>query len=114
MTLVKVFRTFSAARHELPRLLPLLRDARVPLRAKVIAGLAAAFIISPLNILGDIPLLGFFDDAALLLFVVHQFVRYAEGLIATAGPDVKAGAAGMRDVTRAPRDAGGGAAMLSR
>ncbi len=82
MCLVKILRTFSAARRELPRLLPLYRDARVPVWAKVAAVAAAIFIISPLNILGDIPLLGFFDDAALLAFVVHYFVRFAEGRIA--------------------------------
>lgn len=81
---MKIFRTFSAARKELPRLLPLLRDSRVPMGAKIAAGLGAAFIISPLNILGDIPLLGFLDDAALLLFLTHWFVRYAESHLATA------------------------------
>ncbi|GAC1304850.1 MAG: hypothetical protein NVSMB21_05820 [Vulcanimicrobiaceae bacterium] len=79
---MKLFRTFSAARHELPRVLPLLRDTRVPTWAKLAAVGAAAFVISPLNILGDIPLLGFFDDAALLAFVIHYFVRFAEGRIA--------------------------------
>ncbi|GAC1545491.1 MAG: hypothetical protein NVS3B16_14940 [Vulcanimicrobiaceae bacterium] len=72
----------SAARHELPRVLPLYRDARVPLAAKIAALAAAAFNISPLNILGESPLLGFFDDAALLAFVIHYFVRFAEGRIA--------------------------------
>ena len=33
--------------------------------------------------LGDLPLLGFFDDAALLLFVAHTFVRFAEDRIAS-------------------------------
>lgn len=79
---MKIFRTFSAARHELPRLLPLYRDARVPTWAKIAAIAAALFIVSPLNLLGDIPLLGFFDDAALLAFVIHYFVRFAEGQIA--------------------------------
>lgn len=79
---MKIFRTLSAARHELPRVLPLFRNARVPLAAKIGAVVAALFIISPLNIFGDIPLLGFFDDAALLAFVVHYFVKFAEGQIA--------------------------------
>ena len=78
---MKIFRTFNAARHELPRLLPLYRDARVPTWAKVAAVAAAVVIVSPLNVLGDIPLLGFFDDAALLAFVIHYFVRFAEGRI---------------------------------
>ncbi len=80
---MKIFRTLSSARHELPRVLPLFRDARVPLSAKIGAVAAAIFILSPLNIFGDIPLLGFFDDAALLAFVVHYFVKFAEGRIAS-------------------------------
>jgi uncharacterized membrane protein YkvA (DUF1232 family) len=68
----------AAMRHELPRVVPLFRDARVPLWAKVLAIVAAVFVVSPLNFLGDIPLLGFFDDGAMLLFVVHLFVKFAE------------------------------------
>lgn len=88
---MKIFRTLSAARRELPRVIPLYRDARVPLWAKIAAIAAALLVVSPLNILGDIPLLGFFDDAALLAFVVHYFVRFAEGRIANAFvvPNVK-------------------------
>lgn len=88
---MKIFRTLSAARRELPRVLPLYRNAAVPLWAKIAAIAAALVIISPLNILGDIPLLGFFDDAALLAFVVHYFVRFAEGRIADSfvAPTVK-------------------------
>ncbi len=86
---MKIFRTLSAARYELPRVLPLMRDARVPRGAKIAAILAAVFIISPLNILGDIPLLGFFDDTALLLFVVHTFVRFAQERADAAMPPMK-------------------------
>lgn len=80
---MNLFQTLSAARRELPRVLPLYRDARVPLWGKVAAVAAAIFIVSPLNILGDIPLLGFLDDAALIAFVVHYFVRFAESRIAS-------------------------------
>ena len=79
---MKIFRTLSAARRELPRVLPLFRDSRVPTWAKVAAVIATIFIVSPLNILGDIPLLGFFDDAVFLGVVVHFFVRFAENQIA--------------------------------
>jgi uncharacterized membrane protein YkvA (DUF1232 family) len=65
-------------RTELPRLLPLFRDGRVPLWSKILAGLAAALVISPLDLFGDIPLLGLVDDAALLLLIVHLFVAFAE------------------------------------
>jgi uncharacterized membrane protein YkvA (DUF1232 family) len=78
MAFVKLFRTIASVRHEIPRIVPLFRDARVPTWAKVAAALAAVLIVSPLNLLGDIPLLGFFDDGALLLFVVHLFVSFAE------------------------------------
>jgi len=45
---------------------------------KAAAVLAALLIISPLNILGDIPFLGFLDDAALLGLLVHFFVSFAQ------------------------------------
>jgi uncharacterized membrane protein YkvA (DUF1232 family) len=75
---VKLLRTLSAARRELPRVLPLMRDSRVPAWAKAVALAAAALILSPLDLLGDIPVLGLVDDVALLLFVIHLFVSFAE------------------------------------
>jgi len=75
---VRLLRILSAARRELPRVLPLVGDPRVPTWAKVAAGLAALLIVSPLNVLGDIPLIGLVDDVALLLFVIHTFVRFGE------------------------------------
>ena len=102
---MNVFKTISTARRELPRVLPLLRDGRIPLRMKIAAGLAALFIISPLNILGDIPLLGFLDDAALLLFLAHWFVSYGERTLATST---------MRDVSPGARAPRLGESMLTR
>jgi uncharacterized membrane protein YkvA (DUF1232 family) len=75
---VKPFRLVYLMRSELPRLLPLVRDGRVPLWSKIIAGLAAALVISPIDLFGDIPVLGLVDDAALLLLIVHLFVAFAE------------------------------------
>jgi uncharacterized membrane protein YkvA (DUF1232 family) len=75
---VKIIRLLTAAAAEIPRLVPLMRDVRVPLWAKLATAAAALFIVSPLNVLGDIPLLGLVDDGTLLLFVLHLFVRYAE------------------------------------
>jgi uncharacterized membrane protein YkvA (DUF1232 family) len=75
---VKLLAMFNAVRHKLPRVIPLMRDDRVPLWAKFLAILAAVLIVSPIDLLGDIPVLGLFDDAALLLFVVHLFVTFAE------------------------------------
>ena len=52
-----------------------LLDARVPRRLKFIALAAVLFVISPLNLLGDIPLLGIVDDSALLGLVLVWFTR---------------------------------------
>ncbi|HVA33414.1 MAG TPA: hypothetical protein VNG31_04655, partial [Candidatus Baltobacteraceae bacterium] len=53
----------------------------VQLHLKLIAGALALLILSPLNLLGDIPLLGLFDDVALLALLAGWFTgaasRYA-------------------------------------
>jgi uncharacterized membrane protein YkvA (DUF1232 family) len=54
-----------------------MRHQSVPLHLKVIAGVLALLIISPLNILGDIPFLGLFDDVALLGLLAGWFVGMA-------------------------------------
>ncbi len=68
----------NAARREVPRVMPLMRDARVPLWAKLAAGAAAALVVSPIDLLGDIPVIGLVDDVALLVLVTHVFVGFAE------------------------------------
>ena len=55
----------------------LAHDGRVPTRLKILAALGLLLILSPLNFLGDIPLLGFFDDAALIGLLLSWFVRVA-------------------------------------
>jgi len=75
---VRLFRVFATAQRALPRILPLARDARVPLWFKAGALCAALLIISPLDIFGDIPVLGFLDDAVLLALLVNAFVMFAE------------------------------------
>jgi uncharacterized membrane protein YkvA (DUF1232 family) len=52
-----------------------LMDPRVPGRLKLIAVAAALFILSPLNILGDLPVLGIVDDIGLLALVLTWFTR---------------------------------------
>jgi uncharacterized membrane protein YkvA (DUF1232 family) len=56
----------------------LLGDLRVPLRVKVAALVVALLILSPLNVFGDIPMLGVADDVALLGLLVNWFVRSAD------------------------------------
>ncbi len=79
---MNILRMLSTAVSEVPRILPLVKDERVPLWSKVLLGAIALLVISPLNLLGDIPGLGFIDDATLLLFVVHVFVNFAEKRLA--------------------------------
>lgn len=54
-----------------------MRDQRVPTGLKAITGILALLIISPLDIFGDIPVLGLFDDAVLLTFLCMLFVWLA-------------------------------------
>jgi uncharacterized membrane protein YkvA (DUF1232 family) len=68
----------SAVVAKIPRLFPLMRDARVPLWSKILVVLLAALVLSPFDLLSDVPVLGVIDDATLLLFIVNVFVNYAE------------------------------------
>jgi uncharacterized membrane protein YkvA (DUF1232 family) len=74
MALPRLF--FSAARN-FRRVLPLMRDERVPAQLKVLTVFIGLLIISPLDIFGDIPVLGLFDDAVLLTFLCAAFVWLA-------------------------------------
>ena len=54
----------------------LLRDPRVPMPLKVIPGLAAAYLLSPIDFIPDIiPGLGQLDDLAVLVFSLELFIR---------------------------------------
>jgi uncharacterized membrane protein YkvA (DUF1232 family) len=61
-----------------------MRHPDVPMHLKIVAAAAALVILSPFNILGDIPFLGIFDDVALLGLLAGWFVtaagRYANEL----------------------------------
>ena len=78
---MRLIRIFTTARRALPRILPLFRDARVPFWLKAGAVALALLIVSPVDIFGDIPILGFFDDAVLLALALNAFVRFAEGFV---------------------------------
>ncbi len=66
-------------------------DRRVPARLKWIALAAAVLVISPLDLLGDIPLLGVVDDGALLVLLLVWFTRASGPYVNTidAAPIVK-------------------------
>lgn len=79
-----LFRLLLTSRRTALRAYALVRDVRVPLRLKLLALAGALFILSPLNILGDIPILGLLDDAALLALLLGWFVRAADRQAAAA------------------------------
>ncbi|HXV70251.1 MAG TPA: YkvA family protein [Acidimicrobiia bacterium] len=60
----------------------LLKDPRVPRRAKITLGLAAAYVMSPIDLIPEvIPVLGWADDVILVMFAL-------DSLIDRAGPDI--------------------------
>ncbi|HEV3154311.1 MAG TPA: DUF1232 domain-containing protein [Candidatus Baltobacteraceae bacterium] len=67
-----------AAYRNFRRVLPLLRDERVPLGLKVGTCIMGLLIVSPLDVFGDIPVLGLLDDAVLLTLLAAAFVLLAE------------------------------------
>lgn len=71
--LLRLFR----ARAGFLRVLPLMRDARVSTSLKLGAAAAALVIVSPVNLLGDIPIVGLLDDAVLLGLLATLFVKLA-------------------------------------
>ena len=73
MRLLRIYRI----RRNLLDAFRMFRDPRVPLHLKLIAVALALLILSPLNILGDIPLLGLIDDVALLSLLSGWFVGAA-------------------------------------
>jgi uncharacterized membrane protein YkvA (DUF1232 family) len=75
---VKLLSMISAVVAKIPRLFPLMRDARVPLWSKILVVLLGALVLSPFDLLSDVPVLGVIDDATLLLFIVNVFVNFAE------------------------------------
>lgn len=72
--------------YALPNLAKLLsrlaRDPRVPARSKTFAGVMAAYVLSPIDLIPDfVPVIGKTDDALLAAFTINH-------LIQTAGYDV--------------------------
>ena len=58
-----------------------MRDARVPQWLKAGTVVGALVIISPLDLFGDIPILGILDDATLLAILVTVFVNIATKML---------------------------------
>jgi uncharacterized membrane protein YkvA (DUF1232 family) len=53
----------------------LIRDPRVPKKAKIVPFLAVGYLISPFDIISFVPIIGQMDDLAILLLSLHWFVR---------------------------------------
>ena len=74
---MRIFRLLYAAKSAIFRTGPLMRDERVPLALKAVAVVLAIAVISPIDLLGDIPVLGALDDVALLTLLCMWFVNVA-------------------------------------
>ena len=74
---MRILRTLFLARRNIGRIFPLMRDERVPASLKAIAVVLAILVFTPVNILGYIPIVGFLDDAALLMMISSWFVDAA-------------------------------------
>lgn len=70
-------RLLLAAGRNYKRVVPLMRDARVPAVLKTVTAALGLLIVSPLDIFGDIPVLGVLDDAVLLTLLCTAFVWLA-------------------------------------
>lgn len=56
----------------------LLRDPRVPRRAKITLGLAAAYVVSPIDLIPEvIPVVGWADDVLVLMFAIDSLIERA-------------------------------------
>jgi uncharacterized membrane protein YkvA (DUF1232 family) len=69
-------RTMRSLLEQLRLAVRLLREPRVPMALKVLPGLAAVYVLSPVDFIPDlIPGLGQFDDLAVLVFTLELFIR---------------------------------------
>lgn len=56
----------------------LLKDPRVPRRAKITLGLAAAYVASPIDLIPEIiPVIGWADDIIILMFALDSLIERA-------------------------------------
>ncbi len=74
---MRLMRLFFTAKTAIFRAVPLMRDERVPLALKLTVAAMALLVISPIDVLGDIPVLGALDDATLLILLSMWFVSQA-------------------------------------
>jgi uncharacterized membrane protein YkvA (DUF1232 family) len=60
----------------------LLRDRRVPLRAKIVLGIAGVWLASPIDLIPDfIPVVGSLDDAIVAALALRFVLRTTDGAV---------------------------------
>jgi uncharacterized membrane protein YkvA (DUF1232 family) len=74
---MKLLRLLGSAKRSFPRAFVLMRDSRVPFALKALTIALGALVISPVDVFGDIPILGVLDDAALLSLLCFAFIALA-------------------------------------
>ena len=68
---------WSRFKHEAQMVWAMLRDSRTPLVAKVIAILALAYVVSPVDFVSDVvPVLGWIDDGLVLAGLLGLAYRF--------------------------------------
>lgn len=55
----------------------LLRDPRVPTRSKALVGLTLGYLVTPLDLIPDIPVIGQTDDLLLIAFALNHLIKQA-------------------------------------
>lgn len=56
----------------------LLKDPRVPRRAKITLGLAAAYVVSPIDLIPEVlPVIGWADDVLIIMFAIDSLIERA-------------------------------------
>lgn len=56
----------------------LLKDPRVPRRAKITLGLAAAYVVSPIDLIPEVvPVIGWADDVLVVMFAIDSLIERA-------------------------------------
>lgn len=73
--------TLGRAKNSVLAVIPHMRDSRVPFALKAATAALGVLIISPLDIFGDIPVLGLLDDAVLLTLLSMAFVAAARTIV---------------------------------
>jgi uncharacterized membrane protein YkvA (DUF1232 family) len=53
----------------------LMNDKRVPFHVKLLPPVALAYVVFPLDIIKDIPFIGFVDDILVVYFLMKTFFR---------------------------------------